>query len=358
MLMFWTVAGALTVVAAGLILFRAARAAGAGVGDTSQQLYGRQVAELDELAQRGLIGEAEHRAATAEAGRRLLAASDSPAVAWETDKRDGRLVLLGVVGSAAVALGVYLVAGAPGLRDQSYAERLAGWKSQRLDELSPPQIAAILRDATTQRPTDAEGQRLLALAEGASDNAPGAVRALRRATTLAPERGDLWRMLGEALVFRDAGKVEAEAQRAFAEALRRDPSDIAARFYLAQASFDAGDTATAAAGFRAVLSALPADDERRAAVEASLARAEGRGPTVSFPPEQLAAIRGMVDGLAAKLAQNPENAEGWVRLVRAYSVLGEADKREAALAAARARYKDSPQVLQQIEDAARPARAP
>jgi cytochrome c-type biogenesis protein CcmH len=35
------------------------------------------------------------------------------------------------------------------------------------------------------------------------------------------------------------------------------------------------------------------------------------------------AIRGMVDGLAARLAQNPDDVEGWVRLARARMVLGD-----------------------------------
>jgi cytochrome c-type biogenesis protein CcmH len=358
MLMFWTVAGVLTVAAAGLIMLRAARAAGAGVGDSSQQVYLRQLAELDELAGRGLIGEAEHKAASAEAGRRLLAASDAPVVAWDADARTGRLVLLGAVASAAIALGIYLVAGAPGFPDQPYARRLAGWKSQPLETLGAPQIAAVVRDLAAKRQNDPEALRMLALAEGASDNAPGAVRALRRATNLAPARADLWRTLGEALVYRDAGKIEAEAQRAFAEALRLDPADLAARFYLAQAKFDAGDNAAATAGFRAVLDGLPVGDERRPTVEAALARAEGRAPAAAFPPEQLAAIRGMVESLAAKLEQDPDNAEGWVRLIRSYSVLGETEKRDAAVKAARARYANAPNILKQIEDAARPATAP
>jgi cytochrome c-type biogenesis protein CcmH len=41
------------------------------------------------------------------------------------------------------------------------------------------------------------------------------------------------------------------------------------------------------------------------------------------PADQAAAIRGMVDGLAARLKENPEDAEGWRRLARSYSVLGE-----------------------------------
>ncbi len=43
-------------------------------------------------------------------------------------------------------------------------------------------------------------------------------------------------------------------------------------------------------------------------------------------------IRGMVDRLAARLEQNPNDKEGWTRLAHAYDVLGETDKAEAARA--------------------------
>jgi cytochrome c-type biogenesis protein CcmH len=45
-------------------------------------------------------------------------------------------------------------------------------------------------------------------------------------------------------------------------------------------------------------------------------------------------IRGMVDRLAARLEQNPNDKEGWARLARAYDVLGETDKAAAARARA------------------------
>ena len=64
-------------------------------------------------------------------------------------------------------------------------------------------------------------------------------------------------------------------------------------------------------------------------------------------------IQGMVDGLAGKLATNPDNPEGWVRLVRAYAVLGDVKKRDDAYASARARYAARPQIVQQLDEAAR-----
>jgi cytochrome c-type biogenesis protein CcmH len=52
------------------------------------------------------------------------------------------------------------------------------------------------------------------------------------------------------------------------------------------------------------------------------------------PEERQAMIRGMVERLAARLEQNPNDKEGWTRLARAYDVLGETTKAEAARARA------------------------
>jgi cytochrome c-type biogenesis protein CcmH len=41
-------------------------------------------------------------------------------------------------------------------------------------------------------------------------------------------------------------------------------------------------------------------------------------------------IHGMVDRLAARLKQNGDDVEGWLRLVRAYTVLKEPEKSRAA----------------------------
>ena len=69
-----------------------------------------------------------------------------------------------------------------------------------------------------------------------------------------------------------------------------------------------------------------------------------RGPTAEqmqaardlSPEEQAEMIRGMVDGLAARLAEQPDDSEGWRMLARSYGVLGETAKAaEAAKQAAK-----------------------
>ena len=354
MFLFWVVAGVISAAAAGLILFRAARAASAvEAADPTPILYRRQLAEIDDLADRGLLGEAERKSAHAEAGRRLLGATDAPVEAWTAEAAGRRPVLAAVVAAPALALGLYLALGSPGLGDQPYAPRLAAWRGGDLASLKPAEIAAVLRQVVKERPGDPEGLRLLALAEGASENPPAAVRALRRAVVMAPERTDLWRLLAEAIVYRDGGEVKPEAVQVFAEVLRREPGDVTARFYLAQGKQAVGSTTEAAADLRALLADVPPGDERRGADEAALALAEGKAPVASVSGEQLTAIRGMVAGLAQRLETSPDDPEGWVRLVRAYAVLGETAQRDAALKTARARYAGQAKILDQLAQAAR-----
>lgn len=354
MFLFWVVAGVLAAIAAGLILFRAAGAvASTGSADPSQILYRRQLTEIDDLVERGLMGEAERKSANVEAGRRLLVASETPELAWGTDPLARGLVLLAAAVVPALALGLYLHLGASGTPDQGYATRLAAWQKSDLTTLRPPEIAAVLRQAVVDRPNEAEGYRLLGLAEDASQNPIAALQALRRAAKLAPERADIWRMLGQAAFSVAGGKVDGEAQAAFARVLALEPGDPAARFFVAQAKAEAGRTAEAAGDLRALLADMPPGGEGRAEVQSRLAGLEGKAAPVTADPQQLAMIRGMVDSLAAKLKADPDNAEGWVRLVRAYAVLGDITRRDATYATARARFSKAPPVMQQLDEAAR-----
>ncbi|MEW5685117.1 MAG: c-type cytochrome biogenesis protein CcmI [Pseudomonadota bacterium] len=353
MLVFWAVAGVLTAAAAGLILMRAAGAAEtAATADPAPVLYRRQLAEIADLADRGLMGEAERKAAEAEAARRLLAATDAPKQTWNADPRARRVVLAAGVAAPAIALGLYLSLGAPGYPDQPFAQRLAGWRQTPLESLTPPQLAAVLRVATRERPTDAEGFRLLGMVEAAAQNPVASVRALRQAATLAPQRVDIWQMLGEAEIVEAGGKVDADAQAAFRKVLELSPKDPGARFYLANAKAEAGRKAEAVGDLEGLLAEMPASDPRRQVVANALADLKGQ-PQAKGDPQQLALIQGMVASLAGKLEADPNNPEGWVRLVRAYAVLGDTDKRDAAYASARARYAGTPQVLQQLDEAAR-----
>lgn len=355
MIAFWVVAGVLSAAAAGLILSNAARAArNAGAADPTLSVYRRQLAEIDDLAARGLIPEAERKIARAEAARRLLAAADRYEAPWSADGQLRKVVLVIAAAAPVLAIAAYLFTGAPGQPDQPIKGRIAAWREADPSSLSPPQLAVLLKQMIRERPADPEAYRFLALAEAASDNPHAAARAARKAIELAPQRADLWEQLGEALTLQNEGEVTPEAEAAFQEALTREPGRIASRFHLARAQAARGDRAGAVTAFRALLADLPADDaERRQILEQTIAEASGAPLPPAAAPPQIEAIRGMVAGLAARLEANPDDPEGWVRLVRSYAVLGEAARRDAALDIARKRYAGNAGVLQALDAAAK-----
>lgn len=257
--------------------------------------------------------------------------------------------------AAAAALVTYLAVGQPGMADQPFAKRLQAWKQADPATLSPPELAAVLERITRERPDDPQAWRFLAIADGAAQDPADAIRALRHAVRLAPDQADVWELLGEALVAQAGGDVTPQAQSAFREALKRDPKSIPARFHLARAQIAAGDKAGGIAAWRALLADLPADDPRRPDLVAAIGQAEGRPAPAKLDVSQgqLAMIQGMVQGLARKLQANPDDPAGWVRLVRAYAVLGDKAKLEGALTAAKARYAGHPDTLAQLDAAAR-----
>lgn len=353
MIVFWIAVGVISTAVAGLILGRAAQAAAAPQGsDSTLPLYRRQLAEIDELADRGLIAPDERRSAHAEAARRLLSAAETAESGWTPGpgRRRGLVLLAGLAPVAALVL--YLVVGSPGYGDRPQAQRLAQWRAMPPAQLDAPQMAAVLRSVTAERPGDPEPYRFLSIAEMASGDPAAAARALREALRLAPERADLWESLGEALMMQAEGEVTPQAAAAFQRALEQDPQAAAARFHLARGQIEAGAVEAGLAQWRALLADLPADDPRRQVLQAAIADV-GRGPRPETAPQIGAPeIQAMVDGLAARLAAEPDDPEGWVRLVRSYAVLGDAASRDSALAVARARYADDPQVLSQLAQAA------
>lgn len=359
MIGFWIAAAGLSAAVAALVLRGAARGLAPAGDDPALAVHRRQLAEIDDLAERGLLAEGELKAARAEAGRRLLAAADQ-STAWP---REGvgprRVVVVAAAVAPLLALGLYMAVGAPGAPDQPFERRVAEWRAGDAAMLDPPRIVAILEHVARSEPNNPELYRNLAIARMASGDAAGAAEALRKAVRLAPERAELWTALGEAFVTSEEGQVGPDARTAFTQALKRDPKNLSARYHLAKGEIADGKLEAGLSGWRAVLADLAVDDPRRPVLAAEIDRTAKAGRLVDAAPQAAAAgevtpemIQGMVEGLAQRLAAAPDDPEGWIRLVRAYAVLGDVARRDAALKDASERFKDQPRVLAALRQAA------
>ncbi|MFO1015730.1 MAG: c-type cytochrome biogenesis protein CcmI [Caulobacteraceae bacterium] len=367
MILFW-IASALMAGGAVALMARSAAAAAradAGAESAAVGVYRRQLSEIEDLAERGLIAAEDARAVRGETGRRLLAAAREPAAA----DRPGRpgVLLTAIALPPLLAFVAYLIFGAPGLADAPFAKRVAEWRASDPHQLDPPRRLAVMSLIAAERPNDPQALKYLAIAHLAAGDAAGAAGVLRRALALTPDNAELWSGLGQAITLQNDGEVTAEAKTAFAKALALDPASAAARYFLARARIAGGDLAGGLADWKTLAASLPAGDERVASLNQEIAQVTEWGglenPAATAAPqtppgappgvggEMAGAIEGMVAGLAARLEQNPNDPQGWVRLVRAYTVLGRTDKRDAALARARALFKDQPAVLTALDDA-------
>lgn len=357
MIMLWIAAALLAAGSAVLVMHRAARAARlAGGPDPALAVYRRQLSEIDDLADRGLMGEDERRAARAETGRRLLAQADAGPARIGNQIKPGT-VMVAAGAPAVLAMIVYVLIGQPAFPDLPFKARLENWKAHP-DQASPQALGALLAELARQRPTDPEPLLKLAGLDMELGDTAGAAHALRRASLIAPGRADVWTALGEVQIMQARGQVDAQAEASFNRALALEPANPLALYALGRAKVLRGDAAGGLTDWRAVLTSLAADDPRRVGLSADIASVEKTGKPAPLeaqapaPPAQQAgasaAIHQMVDGLAARLKANPDDPQGWVRLVRAYTVLGETAKRDAALAEARRRYAGRPDILGQL----------
>ncbi|PHR94082.1 MAG: c-type cytochrome biogenesis protein CcmI [Robiginitomaculum sp.] len=64
--------------------------------------------------------------------------------------------------------------------------------------------------------------------------------------------------------------------------------------------------------------------------------------------DRSAMIEDMVEGLSQKLLDNPKDTDGWVRLLRARSVLGQSEQARAEIARMKITFKDEPETITRI----------
>jgi cytochrome c-type biogenesis protein CcmH len=191
-----------------------------------------------------------------------------------------------------------------------------------------------------------------------------AVRAFRNVISYAGDSADRRSDLGEVLAGAAGGVVTAEAKAEFERAVAMNADEPKANYFLGLAAEQDGRQADAAATWRGMLAKAPADAPWRPLVQAALARVSGpAAPELSG--EAMAAakdmseddrgtmIRGMVDRLATRLKQNGDDVEGWLRLLRAYMVMGDRDKAASALVDARQAVANDSERLRQLNEGAK-----
>jgi cytochrome c-type biogenesis protein CcmH len=343
-MLFWILVAVLTAAVAVILLYPLLRGAKAAENRRAGEaaVYRDQLCELDRDLAGGLITPEEADYARAEIGRRLIAVSAGEPEATPKPARHHRvteafvLLLLPVLG-----LCLYLTTGRPDLPAQPLDARL---------ENPGNDVAMLIAKAErhlAENPDDGKGWDVLAPIYVRTMRVNDAVVAYRNAIRLlgpSPIRLD---GLAETLMAVSDGVVTEEARQTLEQSLTLEPDNPRARFYVALSMEQAGRTEEARRAFEALAQQSPADAPWLPLVNEHIAKNGGAAAQPSAPggptSEDVAAaenmsagdrqqmIRGMVESLDAKLSAEPNNFDGWMRLVRSYTALNDKDRAADAL---------------------------
>jgi len=383
MLMFWGLAAAMVVMVVALMVLALRRdeAQVVPAAEFDLRVYRDQLRDIERDLERGVIGPDEAERLRVEIGRRILAADQAARTEGaQISGPRGMLVTGGLVlALLGATLATYVGVGRPGASDLPLALRLAEADAARRTRDSQdiaeaamlravpaptdPQHAALiqqLREIVAQRPDDLQGHQLLMRNEAALGNYAAAWRAQERVVTLRGGAVDVDEIALQAdLMIRAAGGfVSPEAEQVLARALQMDPRHRQTRYFTGLMFLQNDRPDRTFQVWSQLWTDSRAGDpwapflERQLPDVAFLAgehryempplRGAEPGPDAAAleaaqdmsPEERSQMVRGMVDGLAARLATDGGPAADWARLIRALGVLGETERARAILAEA------------------------
>ncbi len=389
MIGLWITIAVLTAVALGLLLAPLARRGRASPPTRAAYditVYRDQLKEVDRDLDRGLLDEEQARAARIEIQRRMLAAA--PEEGSGTGQQPGpspprsRPAVIAAIAVAvpAGAIGLYLHLGSPGAPGYPFAERGAATAEADAGEGNLQAVVGRLAKRLLRNPDDLTGWLLLARSYMTLEHYEDAANAFRRAMRLGDNRADIAADYAEALALADGGPITPEVRQIFEGVFAAEPRNLKARYYLGMGKAQQGDVRGALQDWIDLRVISPPDAPWRPVLQQQIERAAGAldidpatvepspeavalaaarpasrekapgAPAAASPAgprradveaaarmsdaERAAMIRSMVERLADRLEENPGDVEGWLRLARAYEVLGETEKARHARAQA------------------------
>ena len=255
-----------------------------------------------------------------------------------------------------LALGLYLQLGTP----EAINPVAAGNANNEQLVQMVDTLAARLKD----NPNDSKGWAMLARSYKALGRFDEAQQAFEKAGDFVKTDPELLIDHADLLGVLAGNSLVGKPQQMIEEALRMNPLHPMSLMMAGVASYQGGNYQQAVTYWEKLLGLLQPDSPDAQQVQANIndARAKGglsAGASNALPPVPAGAAAGMtpeminqmVDRLAARLKDNPDDLAGWARLARAYKVQNRLDEAIAAYAKTGKLLNTDPDLLTQYADA-------
>lgn len=312
--------------------------------DSAQAILHDQLDEVDRDVARGLISADDGRSAQVEIRRRIIAV-DRGRVGTTIEVEIGTGAMIGAglfVPIAAIAL--YMIIGLPTIPSAAFAQRSEERAVIADQNKFTQQLLTRLETAEDGGAT--KDWLLLADTYMRTGNFAGAADAFNRVLECEEATFAEFNGFAEALILQENGHVTPVAERALDRSLQMEPKNVSGVFYKSFALDQAGQDEDA---YALLTSQLNTAKGPQSWMKPFIARANFYGRKLDLPPiapadylptisgptvedaevasslsaeERNALIVSMVERLAMRLEEKPEDLKGWLQLARAYLVLG------------------------------------
>lgn len=341
-------------------------------------IYKDQLKEADRDCERGLLSSEQLDAVKIEIQRKLLNASDqsnsnrTPIPTFNPKKITAfGLVLFLSIGS----VGIYSFLGSPKLGNKAFADRDLEKERKALnDKQAISEMMTLVEGLEKQLDTDPNnlnGWLMLGRSAVSLGQFQRAVKAYEKALKLSPENIDVLINYAETLIFSNEGQVSRDALRSLQYAHKTNAANPKARYYIALHHAQTGNMRLAIQHWVDLLSISLPDAPWVQTVQTQIKRAaeEAKIDITSIKPSLEALqiskdirksindqevisgpnlsdveaagkmstenkrkmILSMVQRLEDRLKENPNDRQGWLRLSKAFEVMGYTEKAAHAM---------------------------
>ena len=330
-----------------------------GVEITPEQsdvaIYNARIEEIGRDLEAKRLDPEMAEAAKAEEARKLLKSQSDLEESEKGSNPSGWWMTLGLFSIPLVSVLVYLSLGTP-------PHMIANNEPPEVARQSMDQLIAAAEKRLETKPDDLQGWQVLLpvyMRQQAYDKAETAIKNIIR---IGGEKTEYYSMLGEIQVAKEQGLVTPEALGAFEKAFDLNSRNSDARFFMGLHARQNGNTEKARSIWQGMIDDADGNEDWIPVMKQRIAELDGRVPQntqnrsvediASLPKdEQQAQILSMVAGLAARLEEDPNNKSGWIRLVRAYRVLGENEDAEEAAFSAKQAFPEDLEFITQLDEA-------
>ena len=355
---FWISSALMVVLAMGFVCFPLFRSQLSSTSelDSEQTFYQARLSEIEKDLELGRLDEVSADAAKAEEARRLIKTSETSKIV-SMSRGNKSIVILAALSLPLFTIPFYNSVRSPQITSPSELQ------SNNSGELSMKQLLEIAEKRLKSNPDDVNGWTAIApvyVRIGRFKDAIAAYENILRVKGRSPENII---KLADVYITQSKGQVNEKAKALISEVLTIDPSNPIAKFYTGIIALQNDDEDETIRIWQSIVDSAAGNEDWLPLVKSRISELKTSEPLASLPAldqdtikfakemkpqERIKMIGEMVSRLAKRLEENPDDKEGWERLIRSYIVLERADDAKAAVQKASTQYANDAVYLEYL----------